>query len=145
TGTPDSACFRIDMIWLSVKRDFRMWNLLSDQVTKFHLSSRLFFGGITGQTRQWKTSTLGATDFLWLVLEHVLPKGFHQVRDYGLLHCTAWRIRQRVQLLLKVSVPETNHGKPKPVCTCTSGGTWQLVHRNFPEKTRMNRTSRMQG
>ncbi|WP_082072560.1 helix-turn-helix domain-containing protein [Halomonas sp. KO116] len=24
-----------------------MWNLLSVQVTKFHLSSRLFFGGIT--------------------------------------------------------------------------------------------------
>lgn len=35
------------MIWLSVKRDLRMWNLLSFKITKFHLSPRSFFGGIT--------------------------------------------------------------------------------------------------
>lgn len=29
--------------------------------------------------------TLYAADFLWLAVQHVLPKGFHRVHDYGLL------------------------------------------------------------
>jgi hypothetical protein len=31
-------------------------------------------------------------DFLWLVLQHVLPKGFRRVRDYGFLHGNAKKL-----------------------------------------------------
>ena len=33
-----------------------------------------------------KTRTLPGADFLWLLLQHVLPKGFRRSRDYGFLH-----------------------------------------------------------
>lgn len=54
-------------------------SLENDHVTFRYKDSR---------TRQWKTRILEAADFLWLILQHVLPKGFHRVRDYGLLHVT---------------------------------------------------------
>ena len=37
------------------------------------------------QTKTMKTRTLPVLQFLWLILQHVLPKGLRRVRDYGLL------------------------------------------------------------
>ncbi|MFB1079830.1 transposase [Photobacterium damselae subsp. damselae] len=37
------------------------------------------------QKQTMKTRTLPVLQFLWLILQHVLPKGFRRVRDYGLL------------------------------------------------------------
>jgi hypothetical protein len=53
----------------------------------------------TGQTR---TRTLGGADFLWLILQHILPKGFRRVRDYGFLHGNAKKLLGLIQLLLHV-------------------------------------------
>jgi len=36
-----------------------------------------------GQTR-WKSMTLGVDEFIRRFLQHVLPKGFHRIRHYGL-------------------------------------------------------------
>ncbi|WP_293141969.1 transposase [Moritella sp.] len=36
-----------------------------------------------GQTQITKTRTLPTLQFLWLILQHVLPKGLQRVRDYG--------------------------------------------------------------
>ena len=46
--------------------------------------------------------------FLWLVLQHVLPKGFRRVRDYGFLHGNAKRTLKLVQWILNVlvNIPE---------------------------------------
>ena len=51
-------------------------------------------------TRQWHTRTLPVLKFLWLIMQHVLPKGFQRVREYGLMHGSAKAIRQQVLLLL---------------------------------------------
>ena len=42
--------------------------------------------------------TLSGADFLWLVLQHVLPKGFRRSRNFGLLHPNC-RHQQRLNLL----------------------------------------------
>ena len=55
----------------------------------------------TGKTRY---RTLKGEDFLWLVLQHVLPKGFRRVRDYGFLHGNAKKLLNRVQLILQVLI-----------------------------------------
>ena len=44
------------------------------------------------------TRTVSGTHFLWLVLQHVLPKGFRRSRNFGLLHPNC-RHRQRLALL----------------------------------------------
>ena len=51
-------------------------------------------------TQQWQTRTLPVLKFLWLILQHALPKGFQRVRDYGLLHGSAKALRLQLMLLL---------------------------------------------
>ena len=68
----------------------------------------------TGKTR---CRTLKGEDFLWLVLQHVLPKGFRRVRDYGFLHGNAKKLLSLVQLLLRVLI-EPPAPRPRPVFKC---------------------------
>ena len=53
-----------------------------------------------GQTQATKTRALPTLQFLWLILQHVLPKGLQRVRDYGFLHGNAKRLRIRIQVIL---------------------------------------------
>ena len=43
----------------------------------------------------------GAT-FLWLILQHVLPKGFRRARNFGFLHPNSKRLIALLQVVLKV-------------------------------------------
>jgi len=47
---------------------------------------------------------LPLADFLWKFLQHVLPQGFHRVREYGFLHPRAKTRLRVVQLLLHVVI-----------------------------------------
>jgi hypothetical protein len=64
-----------------------------------------------------KTRTLKGEDFLNLILQHVLPKGFRRVRDYGFLHANAKRLLALVQLILQVRLAEIVP-KIRPVFKC---------------------------
>jgi len=55
----------------------------------------------TGETRY---RTEKGENFLWLVLQHVLPKGFRRTRDYGFLHGNAKKLLSLVQLVLQVLI-----------------------------------------
>jgi hypothetical protein len=48
-----------------------------------------------GESKRWRTATLGVFEFIRRFLQHVLPKGFVKVRSYGLL---AAGNRQRLRL-----------------------------------------------
>ena len=56
-------------------------------------------------------------DFLHLILQHVLPKGFRRVRDYGFLHGNAKKLLSLVQLILHVVI-EAIKQRPRPVFKC---------------------------
>ena len=45
--------------------------------------------------------TVPGAQFLWLVLQHVLPKGFRRARNFGFLHPKCKRLIALVQVLLK--------------------------------------------
>jgi len=78
------------------------------QVTFRYVESR------TGETR---TRTLSGADFLWLILRHVLPRGFRRVRDYGFLHGNAKKLLGLVQLILHVKLAFPAESKRSgPVC-----------------------------
>jgi hypothetical protein len=55
------------------------------------------------QTHTKKIRTLPALEFLWLVLQHVLPKGLRRVRDYGVLRGHCRPLLRRIQLMLAVA------------------------------------------
>jgi hypothetical protein len=78
-----------------------------------------------GQTQATKKRTRPTLKFLWLILQHVLPKGLQRVRDYGFLHGNAKRLRIRIQAILlhlfNWKLPlltETNQSKAKRICPC---------------------------
>ncbi|MCP8689860.1 transposase [Marinobacterium sp. OS208] len=69
------------------------------------------------QSGQPSTRTLPAVQFLWLVLQHLLPKGFHRLRDYGFLRGNAQSRLQRIQLLQVTPTPRDDT-PPRPLCPC---------------------------
>jgi len=86
-------------------------NIISNQdgkVTFKYVESR------SGKTRY---RTLRGEDFLWLVLQHVLPKGFRRARDYGFLHGNAKRLLRLVQLVLQVLIQAVSR-RVRPIFMC---------------------------
>ncbi|WP_435236837.1 IS91 family transposase [Psychromonas sp. PT13] len=77
-----------------------------------------------GQTNQWKIRVLPPLQFIWLILQHALPKGFQRVRDYGFLRGNAKTVRLRIQQLLMTvtkwiaPIQEPIRGKAKRRCPC---------------------------
>jgi hypothetical protein len=64
-----------------------------------------------------KTRRLPGEDFIRLILQHTLPKGFRRVRDYGFLHGNAKRLLKTVQWILRVVIPKSTE-KPRPHFIC---------------------------
>ncbi len=69
------------------------------------------------RTNNWQTRTLPGENFVALVLQHVLPKGFRRARDYGFLHGNARTSLHIVQWVLRTPVPAPLR-KARRVFTC---------------------------
>lgn len=75
------------------------------------------FKYVQSRSAKIRYRTLKGEDFLWLVLQHVLPKGFRRLRDYGFLHGNAKKLLSLVQLVLQVLI-ETCLPRPRPLFKC---------------------------
>jgi hypothetical protein len=82
-----------------------------------------------------KTRTLPVLKFLWLVLQHVLPKGLQRVRDYGFLRGNAKKLRLQIQCLLNngkipiITVPSNNPHVVYLCPCCQHKMTFSGIHR----------------
>jgi Putative transposase len=56
-------------------------------------------------TGEWKLCRLTGVEFLRRFLMHVLPKGFHKLRYYGLWHHSKRPLQERARLLLSLLAP----------------------------------------
>ncbi len=56
------------------------------------------------KTGKLEVRTLSGAAFLWLLLQHVLPKGFRRARNFGFLHPNSKRLITMLHLVLKVTV-----------------------------------------
>ncbi len=91
-------------------------NIISDDGTFITFRYK---DGTSGET---KTRKLLGEDFIALVLQHTLPKGFRRTRDYGFLHGNAKRMLRIVQWVLKVDIPKIENSKRPPfICTHCHG------------------------
>lgn len=81
---------------------------------------------------QEKTMTLPPQEFLRRFLQHVLPRGFHRVRSFGLLHASQRVTLRRLQLMLErpaAPSPEpegATKGKLPPCPVCKIGSLRRL-------------------
>ena len=71
-------------------------------------------------SRTHKTRTLAGADLLWLLLQHVLPKGLRRSRDYGFLHANCKRLIGLLHLVLRFIPPQPRERPPR--CCKQCGG-----------------------
>src|SRR5262249_58516329 len=68
------------------------------------------------QSNRWRTRTLDGEEFMRRFLQHVLPKGLHKVRYFGLWHPNKRPIASKARLLLHIQRP--NHVPPHLTTNC---------------------------
>ena len=59
------------------------------------------FRYVDAESKQYLTRTVTGEDFLWLLMRHVLPKGFRKARCYGFLHPCSKAVIKLLQLILQ--------------------------------------------
>lgn len=108
----------------------RLVHITEDHVT-FRYQNR--------RQRQWKTMTVPAEEFIRRFLQHVLPRGTHKVRYYGIWHPSHRALLRRVQLatarepVLEATANEALIEPPHDEsdgtrkCPCCREGTMLLV------------------
>ena len=96
-------------------------------------------GNVTFQYRDAKTDkmaqrTLPGADFLWLVLQHVLPKGLRRSRNFGFLHPnSAGAIRLLQVLHLRPTRAAPSAAPPqRPAWRCACGHPMTVLRRRMP-------------
>jgi len=87
----------------------------------------------SGQSGETKVRTLPGADFLHLILQHVLPKGFRRARNYGFLHPNKKGLIALLHLVLRIAPRPPTPDKPRPafVCPCC-GKPMQILRRRVP-------------
>jgi hypothetical protein len=66
---------------------------------------------------QWRTTRLTGHEFMRRFLQHVLPKGLHKVRYYGLWHPARREYAQRARLMLLLDRPAAPSSPTRPAGT----------------------------
>lgn len=91
-----------------------------------------YIGSTTGK-KEYRS--LKGEDLLQLVVQHVLPRGFRRVRDYGFLHGNAKKLRSLIQLILRVLImPITSRPRPAFKCRCCLADMFILGFRRYDER-----------
>jgi len=112
-------------------------------------------GLVTYRWRDSKTNkpaqrSVSGVEFLRLVLQHVLPKGFRRARNYGFLHPNSKRLIALLRLLVfkpcgkapSKSAQATQTERPKLLCRCCGGAMAIVRRRILPWFTAPSRANR---
>jgi hypothetical protein len=94
----------------------------------------------TNVTYRWRDAKTGKTmartvsgaTFLWLVLQHVLPRGLRRSRNHGFLHPNSKRLLSLLQLLVFRPAPVPPTPRPGLVCRCCGAPMVILQRRMRP-------------
>jgi cytochrome c553 len=99
------------------------------------------------KSNRWRTSRIPGHEFMRRFLQHVLPKGLHKVRYFGLWHHTRREQAAQARLLLQLDRPATSgtavaasptasHARPDGLRTCPRCHEGHLVRirRLSPQK-----------
>ncbi len=100
--------------------------VISERNIVSHQNGEITFAYINSQTGERETRTLPGKQFLQLVLQHVLPRGFRRVRDYGFLHGNAKRTLTQLQLLLIPKIRNSPSVK-RPAFICPYCGNPTII------------------
>jgi len=100
-------------------------------------NGRVSFRYRNADSGKMEKRSLAGTDFLWLIVQHVLPKGFRRARNFGFLHANCKRLIGLLHLLLKFDpgrFAPPRKERPPMLCACC-GAVMAIV------RTRIRSTS----
>jgi hypothetical protein len=92
-------------------------------------NGRVTFRYRDSKTKQIEYRTVSGAKFLWLILQHVLPKGFRRARNFGFLHPNSKRLIALLQYLLGLNLHQAlawMKKRPPIKCRCC-GGEMKIV------------------
>jgi len=78
------------------------------------------------KTKRIEVRSVSGADFLWLVLQHVLPRGFRRARNFGFLHHNSQRLIALLQVLLRF-VPPVVPARERPSIRCPCCGAVMVI------------------
>ena len=80
------------------------------------------------ETKKWVKRTVSGATFVWLVLRHVLPRGFRRARNFGFLHPNSKRLIRLIQYLRGLDpMPALARIRKRPVLVCPGCGAKMRV------------------
>jgi len=81
------------------------------------------------KTGEIQTRTVPGAHFLWLILQHVLPKHFRRARNFGFLHPNCKRLIALLHLLLRFNPgpPTSTTLRPRPAIRCPCCGAAMAI------------------
>jgi len=86
------------------------------------------------KSKKYQTKTVSAIHFLWLVFQHVLPRGLRRAREYGFLHPNSKSLIKIIQWIFRLN-PQKWMSKCLPrkqmVCSCC-GAFMKIVTTRLP-------------
>jgi len=85
-------------------------------------------------TKKSVYKTVTGIKFLWLVLQHILPKGFRRARNFGFLHPNSKQLIQVLQLRFKLDPNRALAWMKKRtpmLCSCC-GATMEIIKTRIP-------------
>lgn len=95
---------------------------------------RVSFRYQNSKRKRTERRTVDGATFLWLVLQHILPKGFRRTRNFGFLHTNSKRLIGLLQYLFGMNRHRTQalvKKRPSLICQCC-GATMGIVRTRIP-------------
>jgi len=94
------------------------------------------------KTKTYQTKAVPGEYFLWLLMLHVLPKGFRRVRCYGFLHPCSKKMIKLLQLILQFNpVMMVKQLKQRAKVRCRSCGAAMKIIRVMIPAARIQQTT----
>jgi hypothetical protein len=92
---------------------------------------RVTFRYKPAESEQYQTRTVSGEEFLYLLMLHVLPKGFRRTRSYGFLHPCSKKLINFLQVVLRVNplCMLANRQKKRPAINCPVCGAEMKIVR----------------
>ena len=81
------------------------------------------------KTKKMATRTVSGATFLWLLMQHVLPKGFRRARNFGFLHPNCKRLIALLRLLVFKLPVSALVPTPRAQLLCTGCGSPMVIVR----------------
>jgi hypothetical protein len=102
-------------------------------------NGRVMYRYPNSKTKRMETRTVSGVEFLRLILQHVLPKGYRRARNFGFLHPNSQWIRLIQLLITRLSVGVAPKLRPTIRCQCC-GGVMKIIRTRIKAASDQRRT-----